>query len=141
MDGSPWKAGLDLNEVLRYPSFACCRGNAEEIVSSLQELEAMQDGTEELRKRVLVGDAVLRKAGTKFVDGLEQLQDLRRVESAVAASFRVRPLDLPSRSACHATYFNALLRIGSLRVQQQSVAYRFAIWAACCSIPMLAVPR
>lgn len=69
--------------------FDYCRGNAEEIVSSLQELEAMQGSTEELRKRVLDGDTVLRKAGTKFVNGLEQLQDLRRVESAVAASCRV----------------------------------------------------
>ena len=68
---------------------AWCRGNAEEIVSSLQELEAMQEGTEELRKRVLKGDTVLRAAGTTFVDGLEQLQDLRRVESSVAASCRV----------------------------------------------------
>lgn len=65
-----------------------CRGNAEEIVSSLQELEAMQEGADELQKRISEGDAVLRKAGTSFVNGLEQLQDLRRIESSVAASCR-----------------------------------------------------
>ncbi len=53
----------------------------------------MQGGTEELRERVLEGDAVLRKAGTSFVNGLEQLQDLRRVESAVAASCLVCTTD------------------------------------------------
>jgi hypothetical protein len=66
-----------------------CRGNAEEIVSSLQELEAMREGTEELRERVTDGDAMLREAGTTFLNGLEQLQDLRRVESFVAASCQV----------------------------------------------------
>lgn len=49
----------------------------------------MQEATESLRDRVLEGDAVLRKASTSFVNGLEQLQDLRRVESAVAASCKV----------------------------------------------------
>lgn len=52
----------------------------------------MQEGTEGLRERVVEGDAVLRKAGSNFVNGLEQLQDLRRVESSVAASCRVRTL-------------------------------------------------
>jgi len=59
-------------------------------VSSLQELEAMREGTNELRERVTDGDAMLREAGTTFLDGLEQLQDLRRVETSVVASCQVR---------------------------------------------------
>jgi hypothetical protein len=50
----------------------------------------MRDGTDELRERVTDGDAMLREAGTTFLNGLEQLQDLRRVESSVAASCQVR---------------------------------------------------
>lgn len=81
---------LDLKSASAHKICLFCRGNAEEIVSSLQELEAMQEGTEELRERVLGGDGVLRKAGTTFVNGLEQLQDLQRVERQVEASCRVR---------------------------------------------------
>ncbi len=51
----------------------------------------MREGTDELRERVTDGDAMLREAGTTFLNGLEQLQDLRRVESSVAASCQVYP--------------------------------------------------
>ena len=40
----------------------------------------MREGTEELRERVADGDAMLREAGSTFLEGLDQLQDLRRVE-------------------------------------------------------------
>lgn len=57
----------------------------------------MRDGTDELRERVTDGDAMLREAGTTFLNGLEQLRDLRRVESFVAASCQVRSTQLFER--------------------------------------------
>ena len=66
-----------------------CRGNAEEIVASLQELDAMEQGTQELREQITSADEALRQAGSHFLDGLEQLQDLRKVQSSVAASCQV----------------------------------------------------
>ena len=66
-----------------------CRSNAEEIVSSLQELDAMEQGTQELQERITSADEALRQSGSHFLDGLEQLQDLRKVQSSVAASCQV----------------------------------------------------
>ena len=70
-----------------------CRGNAEEIVASLQELDAMEQGTQEMRERITSADEALRQAGSHFLDGLEQLQDLRKVQSSVAASCQVSITD------------------------------------------------
>lgn len=53
---------------------------------SLQELEAIQRDTQELQMRISSGDAALQDAGSNFLNGLDQLQDLRRLQSSVAAS-------------------------------------------------------
>ena len=66
-----------------------CRGNAEEIASSLQDLGSMQNVSQELQKRIAEGDAALRHAGSSFVAGLEQLQELNRVANAVTVSCQV----------------------------------------------------
>ena len=65
------------------------RGNAEEIVLSLQELESMQKISEEVQSRIIEGDKSLRQAGTSFLSGLEQLQELTRVANAVSNSCQV----------------------------------------------------
>lgn len=69
--------------------YICCRGNAEEIVSSLQELESMQKIGEEVQHRISEGDVSLRQAGGSFYSSLEQLQDLTRIAHAVSTSCQV----------------------------------------------------
>lgn len=49
----------------------------------------MQQGTEELQERIQEGDAALRQAGSHFLNGLEQLQDLRGLQNCVTASCQV----------------------------------------------------
>ena len=66
-----------------------CRGNAEEIASSLQDLDSMQQISQELQRRIKDGDAALREVGGSFLSGLEQLQELTRVATAISASCQV----------------------------------------------------
>lgn len=58
-------------------------------MASLQELDAVQRASQELRMRITSGDAALQDAGSLFLNGLEQLQELRRLQTSVAASCHV----------------------------------------------------
>ena len=71
----------------------------------------MRVGTEELRERVADGDAMLREAGSTFLEGLDQLQDLRRVESSVAASCQVQLLTVDWASSTEARGWGSFVTV------------------------------
>ena len=66
------------------------RSNAEEIAGSMVELGGMAAVAAQLRGGIADADGALQAAGAHYLKRLSELQDLRRTQSAMAATRHVR---------------------------------------------------
>lgn len=66
-----------------------CRANAEEIARSMLELGGMAGGAGELRAGLAEADTGLQAVGAQYAKRLEELQEMRRTQSNMAAARQV----------------------------------------------------
>lgn len=79
------------------------RGNADEIVRGLQELDAMQATGAALRAELGAAQAGLAAAGGSFLHVLDMMQEAARVQAAIRDSRQARghKLSVPPRLQLH----------------------------------------